>query len=439
MFQTIGVDGFDDLLTSIPEEFRLAGPLRIAGEGSEQEVRAALESLAAKNTPAGRLDSFLGAGSYRHHIPSVVPHILSRSEFYSAYTPYQAEISQGTLQAVFEYQTLICQLTEMEVANASLYDGASALAEAILMARRINGRPKVLLSGSIHPEYRKVVATYVRHLDLDLVEIPWGEDGGIDHEWLLDSLDGRTTCVVVQTPNYFGIVEDLDGIGEAAHDQGALFVAVNTEAVALGLLKPPGAFGADIVVGEGQSFGIPMSFGGPCLGVMATRMKYVRKMPGRLVGETVDNAGRRGFVLTLATREPHIRREKATSNICTNQGLCALAAAITLCTLGRGGLRELAELNLNMAGHAKALLCEVPGVEARFSGPTFNEFVLETPIDTDRLLERLREKSILGGVAMGRDYPGLDKCLLVTVTECVTTEAVSRFAGALGEIVGEAS
>lgn len=437
MFQAIGVDGLDDLLAGIPAAFRLTDTLKIAGEGSEQEVRAALESLAAKNTPTGGLDSFLGAGSYRHHIPSIVPHILSRSEFYSSYTPYQAEISQGTLQAIFEYQTLICQLTGMEVANASLYDGASALAEAVLMARRISSRPRVLVSSTIHPEYRQVVETYVRNLDLELVELPWSDDGGFDREGLLARLDERTACVLLQTPNYFGVVEDLAGTGEAAHARGALFVTVNTEPVALGLLKPPGDFGADIAVGEGQSLGIPMSFGGPSLGLMATRMKYVRKMPGRLVGETVDTGGRRGFVLTLATREQHIRREKATSNICTNQGLCALAAAVTLCTLGREGLRELAELNLKKATQAKALLCEVDGVTARFSGPSFNEFVLETPMDADRLLEQLRARSILGGVAMGRDYPGLEKCLLVTVTECVTAEAVSRLADALGEILEE--
>src|SRR4029450_5512715 len=326
MLSSIGIASTEHLFDSIPSELRLKSQLKTPPALSEIELLARFEQLGARNTGANRI-SFLGAGAYSHYIPTIVDHILSRSEFFTAYTPYQPEISQGTLQTIFEFQTLVCQLTGMEVANASMYDGSTALAEAVLMAERVTRRSKVIACGAIHPEYLEVITTYVQHAGIELLHAPTDNDTG-QISGALDLLDDKTAALVVQSPNFFGCIEDVAALAEKAHAVGALLIVTVTEAMSLGLLKSPGACGADIVVAEGQSFGVPLSFGGPYVGLFATREKYARQIPGRLVGEAFDKKGRRGFVVTLATREQHIRREKATSNICTNEGLIALAATV---------------------------------------------------------------------------------------------------------------
>ncbi|MBI3076384.1 MAG: aminomethyl-transferring glycine dehydrogenase subunit GcvPA [Deltaproteobacteria bacterium] len=433
LLEAIGCSSVEELFATIPAPFRVREPLQVGGPLSEAELLAHLEGLAAANAQVRSHTSFLGAGAYDHFIPSLVRHLAGRAEFYTAYTPYQPEISQGTLQAIFEFQTLICQLTGMDVANASLYDGASATAEAALMARRVTRRRKVFLARSLHPEYRQVVATYLAGAAGDLVEVPF-RDGMTDGDWLEGHVDGETACVIVQSPNVFGGVEDLAPLADVAHRQGALLVAIVAEPISLGLLRPPGEQGADIVAGEGQGFGIPLSFGGPYLGFFATRDAHVRAMPGRLVGETVDREGRRGYVLTMATREQHIRREQATSNICTNEGLCALMATIYLATMGKEGLREVARLNLNKAAYARDRLGALPGFRLKFRAPTFNEFVLEPPAPPARLLERLEAERILGGVDLGRWYPELRPALLVCVTETHARADIDRLAEALGRL-----
>ncbi|NWF92582.1 MAG: aminomethyl-transferring glycine dehydrogenase subunit GcvPA [Syntrophaceae bacterium] len=427
MLETIGVKRIEDLFEIVPKEQRLSKPLDLPGPLSEPDLIRHLQGL---RSPI--LSSFLGAGAYHHFIPAVISAMTSRSEFYTAYTPYQPEISQGTLQAIFEYQTLMCQLTGMEVSNASMYDGASALAEAVLMARRITKRRKVLLSGAVHPEYRRVVQTYVDPDQGEIALVPYNEDEGrTDEKALLDLLDGEVSAVVVQSPNFFGVVEDLHPIAQKVHEKGGLMIVGFSEAIAYGILKPPGAVGADIVAGEGQSLGIPLSFGGPYLGIFTTLEKFVRMMPGRLVGETLDLNGKRGFVLTLAAREQHIRRERATSNICTNEGLCALMATIFLSCLGREGLREVAVMNLSKAAYAKKVASEISGCRPVFSSPTFNEFVLRMDRDPREVLDRLKEKGILAGLFLGRFYPELDHHLLVTVTEMNTKEEIDRWAETL--------
>ena len=398
---------------------------------SEAELLRELGRLAGRNATAETHSSFLGGGAYNHFIPAVVDHLISRSEFYTAYTPYQPEISQGTLQAIFEFQTLVCQLTGMDVANASMYDGASACAEGVLMAARATRRKKVVLSSALHPEYRSTVATYCRNLHLELVEAPFGADGRTEAQALEGLLDKETAAVVAGYPNFFGVIEDVASLAEAAHGAGARMVVVAQEPVALGLLKAPGELGADIVVGEGQSFGIPLSYGGPYLGFFAGRQKDVRSMPGRLVGETKDVEGRRGFVLTLATREQHIRREKATSNICSNQGLCALMATVFLSLLGKNGIRELASQNLAKAEYAKARIAEVPGFSLPFSGPSFNEFVVEAEEGADVALARLEHRGILGGIPLARFYGDMPGRFLVCVTEQNTREEIDALAKAL--------
>ena len=344
MLHQVGLNSAAELFASIPQDLRLTRNLNTTAALSELELLAGFERLATRN-PAAQRTSFLGAGAYQHYIPTIVDHIISRSEFFTAYTPYQPEISQGTLQAIFEFQTLVCQLTGMEVANASMYDGSTALAEAVLMAERVTKRSKVVACGAIHPEYLEVITTYVQHAGIELLHAELDSKTG-QTSGALDLLDDKTAALVVQSPNFFGCIEDVAALAEKAHAVGALLIVTVTEAMSFGLLKSPGACGADIVVAEGQSFGVPLSFGGPYVGLFATREKYARQIPGRLVGEAYDKEGRRGFVLTLATREQHIRREKATSNICTNEGLCALAATIHLCTLGKVGLRRLALLRL---------------------------------------------------------------------------------------------
>ncbi len=431
MLETIGVDSVEDLFVEVPREVRLDRPLELPAPLSESEALRELKRLAAKNATAESHLSFLGGGAYNHFIPAVIDQLISRSEFYTAYTPYQPEISQGTLQAIFEYQTLICRLTGMDISNASMYDGASACAEAVLMAARATRRKKVLLAASLPPEYRETVATYCRHLEMELAEIPFGADGRLDAQALAGALDQQTAALVAGYPNFFGVVEDLAPLAEAAHQAGALLVTAVAEPLSLGLVKSPGELGADIVVGEGQSFGMPVSFGGPGVGFFAARQKTVRSMPGRLVGATTDKEGRTGYVLTLATREQHIRREKATSNICSNQGMCALMATIYLSLLGKRGIQEVAEQNLAKAEYAKQAIAALPGFRIPMAGPTFNEFVVETDGDAEALLRRLEDRGILGGIPLQRYYPGMERRFLVCVTEQNSREEIDALVAAL--------
>ena len=437
MLETIGVKNVEDLFGSIPAECRFSKPLNLPQALSEPDLLAHFEGLQSPIFSGGRWSSFLGAGAYQHFVPSVVSSLISRSEFYTAYTPYQPEISQGTLQAIFEYQTLMCQLTGMEVSNASLYDGASSLAEAVLMAHRVTKRKKVLLSRAVHPDYRKVVETYVDPDQQEIVTIPYQKDEGrTDEKALAELLDGEVGAVVIQSPNFFGAIEDLQGIGEKVHQAGGLLIAGFSEAVAYGILAPPGELGADVAAGEGQSLGMPVSFGGPYLGIFATREKFVRNMPGRLVGETVDLEGKRGFVLTLATREQHIRRERATSNICTNEGLCALMATIFLSCFGKQGLRELALMNLSKAEYAKKAISSIRSCQLAFASPTFNEWVLKIEGDPEKVLAELKEEKILGGLSLGKFYPELNRHLLMTFTELNTRDEIDGWAKALKRILG---
>ncbi len=426
MLDNIGVASTEELFSGIPQNSRLNRPLNIAAEKSESEVLAELRRLAAANSGVSEWDSFLGGGSYNHFIPTVVDHLVSRSEFYTAYTPYQPEISQGTLQAIFEFQTMICQLTGMDVANASMYDGASACAEAALLAIRAGKkRHKVILSRALPPQYRETVQTYCQYLNVELVEAPLAE-GVTDLVALEALLDESSAAVIVGYPNYLGNIEDLAAIAEKAHDAGARLVAAVPEPLALALYKSPGELGADIVVGEGQSFGIPMSFGGPGIGFFAVKDKDMRSLPGRLVGETTDLDGKRGFVLTLATREQHIRREKATSNICSNQGMCTLMVGIYLALHGKQGLRKLAEVNYAKASYAKSKIAALEGYQLAFAAESFNEFVVLCPVPVAELKVRLQEQGILPGIAIGRDYSEFANGLLVCVTEQNSREQIDR-------------
>ncbi len=416
MLHQVGLHSAADLFDSIPEELRLKRNLNTTAALSEIELLAGFERLATRN-PGAQRTSFLGAGAYQHYVPTVVDHIISRSEFFTAYTPYQPEISQGTLQAIFEFQTLVCQLTGMEVANASMYDGSTALAEAVLMAERVTKRSKVVACGAIHPEYADVITTYVQHAGIELLHSPIDSaTGQVAAD--IESLDDKTAALVVQSPNFFGCIEDVAALAEKAHAVGALLIVAVTEAISLGLLKSPGACGADIVVAEGQSFGVPLSFGGPYVGLFATREKYARQIPGRLVGEAYDKEGRRGFVLTLATREQHIRREKATSNICTNEGLIALASTVYLETMGRRGLAEVATQCAQKTAYAVKRIAELSGFSVPFTGPRFNEFVVRASGDAKQLLARLAsERNITGGLPLSRYYPDRRNEFLVCVTE----------------------
>jgi glycine dehydrogenase subunit 1 len=435
MLEVIGLKKVEDLFEHIPKGYRLSKPLTLPEPLSEPDLLRTLQGL---QSPL--FESFLGAGAYHHFIPAVVSALTSRSEFYTAYTPYQSEISQGTLQAIFEYQTLMCQLTGMEVSNASMYDGASSLAEAVLMANRITKRKKVLLSQAIHPEYRKVIQTYIDPDQQEIILVPYRkEEGRTDDKVLFNLLDGEVSAVVVQNPNFFGVIEDLHPIVEKVHENGSLMIVGFSEAIAYGILKPPGAMGADIIIGEGQSLGIPLSFGGPYLGIFTTRERFVRMMPGRLVGETVDLDGKRGFVLTLAAREQHIRRERATSNICTNEGLCALMATIFLSCFGKEGLRELAIMNLSKKEYAKKVVSHIPGCQPAFSSPTFNEFVLQIEGEPEKVLEKLKGKKIVGGLPLAKFYPELHQHILITVTEMNTKEGIDRWAEALAKSIAQSA
>lgn len=428
MLRAIGIASVSELFQHIPQSLRERAKINLPDGLTELAVRRRLAALAAQNVSVADWSFFLGGGIYNHFIPSAVDATISRSEFATSYTPYQPEVSQGTLQALFEYQTLICQLTGMEVSNAAVYDGASAAAEAVLMARRIQpaSRRRVLVSRALHPQYRAVIATYLRNLvDIELEEIPFDGTGGTDLAALAKRINDQSMCVLVGYPNFFGVIEDLAQIKSACARVGAQLVSVTTEPLALALLKPPGEFAVDIAVGEGQSLGVPMSLGGPAFGFFACQKKFVRNMPGRLVGATVDSDGRRGFVLTLATREQHIRREKATSNICTSQTLCALAATVYMSLLGKSGIRRIAEINLARAHDANRQLIGQGNLSSVFSGPFFNEFVLRGE-DLPQQIGRCAEEKIVPGVRLDRWYPELRDCLLTCVTEMNEREEIDR-------------
>ncbi len=428
MLRTIGAPDVEALFASVPEKLRLRRPLDVGDALSEQELSAELARLAARNASLASHDWFLGAGIYPHFVPAAVDALASRAEFYTAYTPYQAEISQGTLQAIFEWQTMMCGLTGLEVSNASLYDGASASAEAALMAMRVTRRSRVVVADGLHPHYEEVLRTYLGGLGAELVR---GERAADGRAAPVDALlDDDTACVLVQQPAFLGGVQELRPLAEAAHARGALLVVVVTEALSLGLLRAPGEQGADIVCGEAQSFGVPMSFGGPALGFLAGRRAHVRQLPGRLVGRTLDTRGKAGFVLTLSTREQHIRRERATSNICTNQGLCLLMATVYLALLGPRGLGRLARLNLAKAEYAKARLRDA-GLALPFPAPTFNEFVVRVPDSGEAALARARDAGIVGGLDLAAFEPELGPAVLVCATELARREAIDRLAASL--------
>ena len=427
MLRAIGLSRIEELVEHIPAALREKAKIALPEGLTEVAVKKKMAALAGKNATAQDWHFFLGGGIYHHAIPSAVDAIISRAEFATSYTPYQPEVSQGTLTAMYEFQTLICQLTGMEVANAGVYDGASAAAEAVLMARRVqDGRRRILVSRALHPQYRSVIATYLRNLhDLEMVEIPFTESGATDAEFIAKAADDRTACVVVGYPNFFGVIEDLAPLRAACDRAGALLVTVTTEPLSLALLKPPGDWGVDIAVGEGQSLGVPMTLGGPGFGFFAAQKKFVRSLPGRLVGETVDAAGRRGFVLTLSTREQHIRREKATSNICTSQSLCCLAATVFMSILGKQGMRRLAEVNARRAHAARTRLIQEAGLAPAFSGPFFNEFALKVSGWAERR-SRFFANRIVPGAPLAEWYPELPDALLICVTEMNEEEEIEQ-------------
>jgi glycine dehydrogenase subunit 1 len=428
MLREIGVSSIDDLFSTIPEEYRLRGDLKIPRQMGESEIVDHFKAAAAQN--AVGYASFLGAGVYRHYRPVIIDSLVQRGEFLTSYTPYQAEITQGTLQAIFEFQTMICELTGMDIANASMYDGSTGAAEAVMMAVRITGRDGVVVARTVHPEYREVMETYSQHQEHSAHEVGYGANGRVDLAALEQMVTDKTACVLVQSPNFFGIVEDIPAIAEIAHKKGALLIVSIAEAVSLGIVRPP--VEADIVSLEAQSFGVASSYGGPFCGVLAAKEKYLRQMPGRLVGETKDKDGRRGFVLTLSTREQHIRREKATSNICTNQALVALMATIFMTVYGKEGIKELAVQNLSKAQYAARKLGE--SSKLLFAGtPRFNEFVIETSETPEQLNARLLENKIIGGISLKKWYPELGNATLWCATELTTKEQIDQAASVLAE------
>jgi glycine dehydrogenase subunit 1 len=430
MLARVGVSSIEDLFANIPAELRLKHPLAVPPALGEMELQRHVERLVGRNRSASDAVCFLGGGAYEHFIPSVVDAVAGRGEFYTAYTPYQAEASQGTLQAIFEYQTLMCQLTGLEVANASLYEGASAVAEALLMALGVTQRTgEVLVAESVHPEYRQTLATYTANLHCRLTTLPT-PDGFLNPDDVAKAVNDSTVCVIAQSPNFFGHLEEMSAIGEAARKAGAVFIA-SFDPVCAGVLKRPGDYGADIAVAEGQGLGVPLGYGGPYLGILACRDEYLRKVPGRLVGQTTDRNGKRCWVLTLQTREQHIKREKATSNICTNQGLLALRAAVHLASLGPQGLKETAELCVRKAHYAAVELCKIPGVSMRYRTPFAKEFTVRVKGDIPTLLARLRDSGYHAGLPLGRWYPQLADCMTVAVTEKRTRSEIDGLVAAL--------
>jgi glycine dehydrogenase subunit 1 len=424
MQSVIGISSLDELFADIPEKFRLKQIPDIPAALSELETLSFMSGLAGKN----KLPRFTltGAGAYHHFIPAVVGHIVGRAEFYTAYTPYQAEISQGILQAIYEYQTMIAHLTGTEIANASMYDGASAMAEAAVLCAKMSNRTKILVARSVHHEYRQVLRTYCWANGYTVVELQYAPSGQVDLEALKRKIDDQVAAVIVQSPNFFGVIEDISPLADATHEKGALVVAGFTDGTSLGILQPAGTAGADFVVGEGQSFGNPMNYGGPYLGIFAAKEKFMRRIPGRLVGATVDKNGQRGFVLTLQTREQHIRREKATSNICSNEALCALAAGVYLAALGKN-LKRLAEINIYKAQYLKNKLLGLPGWKEVFSAPVYNEFVLRCP-DAKKANEKLKKEGIIGGYELQKDHPELENTLLFCATEMISKEDIDKVA-----------
>lgn len=434
MLKIVGLNSADELFRSIPGDVQLNRPLNVTEPLAEPTLIAGFEKMAAKNT-ATQKPSFLGAGAYSHYSPTIVDYFLQRSEFFTSYTPYQPEISQGTLQYIFEFQTLICQLTGMEVANASMYDGSTAMAEAVLMAQRVTKRDKVIIADTVHPEYIEVAKTYTQHGSTSIETVAFDKQTGRIAVDDLNSLDNSCAALIIQSPNFFGCVEDVRALAEKAHAVGALLVLVVTESLSFGLLKTPGECDVDIVVAEGQSFGIPLSCGGPYVGLFATKEKYIRSMPGRLCGIAYDKNGNRGFVLTLSTREQHIRREKATSNICTNQGLIALAATIYMEAMGKKGLQEVALQNAQKAAYAAKKIAKIPGFSLPFSAPRFNEFTVRAPKNANEILEKLRvDKSIIGGLPLSWYYDDYQTDFLVCVTETNTKEQIDEFVSGLSKI-----
>jgi glycine dehydrogenase subunit 1 len=427
MQAAVGINSIEELFADIPQKFHLKQMPDLSAALSEQQTVGAMNDLARKNVMPQL--NLCGAGAYHHYIPAVVDHVIGRAEFYTAYTPYQAEISQGMLQAIYEYQTMIARLTGTEVANASMYDGASAMAEATVLSAKISNRSKIIAARSIHPEYRRVVQTYCWANGYTVVEIPYADSGQMDMNALQKNLDDEVAAVLVQSPNFFGVLEDIASVAAAVHQKGALLIAGFTDGTSLGILQPAGAAGADFVVGEGQSFGNPLNYGGPYLGIFAAREKFMRRIPGRLVGATVDKNGKRGFVLTLQTREQHIRREKATSNICSNEALCALAAGVYLAALGKN-LKRLAALNIYKTQYLKNRLLKLAGWGEVFSAPVYNEFVLRCP--NARLVnDKLKAAGIVGGYELQKNYPELENALLFCATEMICKEDIDRVADIL--------
>jgi glycine dehydrogenase subunit 1 len=434
MLDAIGLDSLDQLFSMIPPELRLGRPLDVPPAYSELELTTQVGEALARNAGADQKVCFLGGGAYDHFVPAVVDNLAGRGEFYTAYTPYQAEASQGTLQATFEYQTLMTQLTGLDVSNASLYDGGSATAEAMLMALAISRRfGEIIVAETVHPEYRQILATFLEHLEPRLVTVS-AEKGRVSPEQMAAHLTDQTAAVIIQYPSFLGQLEDVRGIVEAAHARGALAI-VSVDPISLGILNRPADYGADIVVAEGQSLGIPLCYGGPYLGIMVCREEYVRKMPGRIVGQTTDRNGKRCWVLTLQTREQHIRREKATSNICTNQGLLALRASIYLAVMGPGGLRQAAVLSTRKAHYAAERLAAVPGISLPFSGPFFKEFVIRLKKPAAAVLAEVGRSGYHGGIDLGRFYPALDGCILIAVTEKRTKAEIDGLAQAFDQAI----
>ena len=430
MLREIGVRSIDDLFSAIPAEYRLKRQLNVPQQLAESEIIEYFKKAASEN--AAGYGCFPGAGAYHHYRPVIIDSLVSRGDFLTAYTPYQAEISQGTLQSIFEFQTMICELTGMEAANASMYDGSTGAAEALMMAVRITGRSKAVVAKTVHPEYREVIATYAQHQDVPITEAGYNHHGRINVEGLDSLVDQATACVFIQSPNFFGTIEDINTIAGIAHKKGALLIVSIAEAISLGIVKPPEE--ADIVSMEAQSFGVPLGFGGPYVGVLATKERFIRQMPGRLVGETRDRHGKRGFVLTLSTREQHIRREKATSNICTNQALIALMATIFMTIYGRNGLKELAKHNLAKTKYATEQFTKT--AKLLFSGaPRFNEFVVQTEDDPQQINDRLLRQGIIGGFPLKKFYPELGHASLWCCTETSNKEQIDRAAAAVGSSV----
>lgn len=418
MLKTIGVDSVEKLFDSIPADLRLKDHLPIPTQLCEEEVVQTLKEMADQNINLTEGANFIGAGSYYHAIPSVIHHLVKRGEFLTTYTPYQPEVSQGTLQAIYEFQTMMCELTGMDVANASQYDLSTACAEALMMARRVTKKNKALVARSVHPHYRQVIQTYFKNQDFEIIEIPYNEETGqIDHEFLEQNTGDDVAAVLVQSPNFFGVIEELKTIGDFLENQKPLFIAACAEAVSYSVLQTPGEAGADIAIAEGMSFGLGPNYGGPYLGIFATKQKYLRNLPGRLAGETVDQDGQKGYVLTLSTREQHIRREKATSNICTNQGLCALTASIFLSLYGPNGLEKLALLNLKRRQFLDDLLAEASDSAVHFSGPKFNETVVKMALPAKDAVVHLLKDKLFAGLDVSNYYPELNRHLLVCATE----------------------